>query len=367
MTAISTTQEPSHEPPTRRPAGAWRRYGHAALWVVTVGAVALLCAADLFPQWLADRSQPYLTLAAATFVVQTLQFHIALACLLCFAVAALRRRWRLVVIAGMGAALGFAPSVRAAFARGGAPAPAGATMRVMSVNLYVHNRNADSIVSTVRRAAPDVLVLQEYTTALDAPLRTALADDFPYQLRKPMENSGNGWAIYSRRPLLAPIDTALRVGDSTRQARVGVRLGDQEVVIYALHLTSPQSVHKIGRNRAEVADLVQLVAAETKPVILAGDLNFTDSTANAAALRGAGLRSTHDLAGTGRGSTWRYRKLGLTHRLPGFRIDHVFIGPALTCTNAQVLDVAGSDHRPIIADIALAAQEPPMAPVATAE
>jgi len=79
-----------------------------------------------------------------------------------------------------------------------------------------------------------------------------------------------------------------------------------------------------------------------------------------------GDSDTHDLAGNGRGSTWRFRALGVTHRLPGFRIDHVFVSPQLTCTNAQVLDVSGSDHRPIIADIAIA-QRPAENPVASVE
>src|SRR5687768_14288304 len=82
--------------PARPRRATWARYGLAALWVGAVGAVAMLCAADLFPQWLAERSQPYLTLAAGSFVVETLQFHIGLACLACCAIAAVRRRWRLL-------------------------------------------------------------------------------------------------------------------------------------------------------------------------------------------------------------------------------------------------------------------------------
>jgi vancomycin resistance protein VanJ len=341
------------------------RYGWIANWVFAVGAVTLLVAADLLPQWLAERRQPYLALAAASFVVQTLQLHIGLACLLCLAIGLLRRSWRLVVVAGMGVLMGVVPTTWSLTARG-APAPAGATMRVMSMNVFVHNRNAASVLASIGRGSPDVLILQEYTTQMDADVRAALAEEYPYQLRKPQESS-DGWAVFSRRPLLAPIDTSLQLHDSKRQARFAVRLGDKEVVVYALHLTCPKSMDKIGRNRAEVADLLELLAAERKPVILAGDFNFTESSANAAALRGRGLRSTHDLAGEGRGSTWRYRLLGIAQGLPGFRIDHVFIGPGLTCTNARVLETFGSDHRPIIADIALAAKDATAQAVATAE
>jgi endonuclease/exonuclease/phosphatase (EEP) superfamily protein YafD len=320
----------------------------------------------MLPQWLENRSQPYLTFAAATFVVQTLKFHIGLSCLACVIYAAVRRRWRLTVVAGMATMMAFAPSLWGSITRDDAPAPLGATMRVMSMNVMLTNRNADALLETIRHAEPDVLVLQEYTSTIDEPLRKALAADYPYQLRKPMENS-DGWAVFSRRPLVAPIDTALRVGDSERQARFAVRMGATDVIVYALHLTCPKSIEQIGANRAEVADLANRIASEGKPVILAGDFNFTDGTANAEALGGVGLRDAHDLAGSGRGSTWRYRALGFTHRLPGFRIDHIYMSDRLTCTSAQVLETSGSDHRPIIADVAWASQNPTDKAVASVE
>jgi endonuclease/exonuclease/phosphatase (EEP) superfamily protein YafD len=351
----------------RQRIATWVRYAHVAVWIAAVASVTMLCAADLLPQSLATRSQPYLTLAAASFVVQTLQFHIGLACLAFLAIAGLRRSWRLAVVAGMGTLMGLGPALFASLSPNDAPAPAGSSMRVMSVNVHLYNRNAASLLDTVKRAAPDVIVIQEYSPAMDEGIRDALADDYAYQIRKPVAHNGDGWAVYSRRPLLAPIDTALRLDRSKRQARFAVRMGDTEVVIYALHLTSPQSIEKIGRNRAEVADLVELLAAERKPVILAGDFNFTQSTANAAALRARGMRDAHALTGDGRGSTWRFRKLPLMNRLPGFQIDHIFVGPQLTCTSARVLDIAGSDHRPVLADIALAAKEAPEQPVASVE
>jgi len=366
MTAAPTTDTFATPPrPWRQRLATWGRYAHVTIWIIAVSAVTLLCAADLLPQSLATVSQPYLTLAAASFVVQTLQFHIGLACLVCLAAAGLRRSWRLAIVAGMGVLMGIGPSVFASLAPGAAPAPASSAMRLMSVNVHLYNRNAASLIATVQRTSPDVIVIQEYSPAFDDALRPALAGEYAYQIRKPQADNGDGWAVYSRRPLLAPIDTALQLHRSKRQARFAVRIADREVVVYALHLTSPQSLEKIGRNRAEVADLVELIATETKPVILAGDFNFTDSTANAAALRAKGMRDAHDLAGDGRGSTWRFRKLPLAYRLPGFRIDHIYVGPQLTCTSARVLDIAGSDHRPILADIALAAKEAPEQPVAS--
>ena len=199
---------------------------------------------------------------------------------------------------------------------------------------------------------------------LEDALRPTLMADYPYQLRRPSDDP-NGWAVYSRRPLVAPIDTGLRLNGSSRQARFGVRIGSQDVVVYALHLTCPKSVDRIGENRAEVAELASMIAKDDRPVILAGDFNFTARTANANALRAAGLRSTHDLAGRGVGNTWHHD--AMRGAIPGFRIDHVFVSSELTCTNADVLEPAGSDHLPIIADIALAEIERPTEAVASAD
>ena len=82
--------------------------------------------------------------------------------------------------------------------------------------------------------------------------------------------------------------------------------------------------------------------------------NFTQTTANFAALRRAGLVSTHDLAGFGRGCTWPFQP---TYRgwLPGVRIDHILLSKDFTCTRSYVAEDIGSDHRPIVAEVAFRA------------
>jgi endonuclease/exonuclease/phosphatase (EEP) superfamily protein YafD len=158
--------------------------------------------------------------------------------------------------------------------------------------------------------------------------------------------------VFSRIPFGAPAD--VNMDQFRAQIRVVARIGQQRVAIYALHPRSPQSVWAVIVNRLETNDLLGQLKRETLPTILAGDFNFTEATANAAALRSAGLSSTHDLAGRGRGSTWpvlpRWRAW-----LPGVRIDHIFLTPSLTCTHDAVGEFDGSDHLPIYADIGLAA------------
>ena len=129
------------------------------------------------------------------------------------------------------------------------------------------------------------------------------------------------------------------------------------MVIYAVHPASTGSVHAIWLNRQQTANLLERVRQEDEPVIVAGDFNFTDEAANAGALRGAGLVSAHDLAGTGRDSTWPFAPTSRRY-LPGVRIDHVFLDRRLTCTKFEIAGDSGSDHRPIVADVAFRAEGP---------
>jgi endonuclease/exonuclease/phosphatase (EEP) superfamily protein YafD len=63
------------------------------------------------------------------------------------------------------------------------------------------------------------------------------------------------------------------------------------------------------------------------------------------------LRDAYRDVGWGMGFTFtRFRELGL----PMWRIDYVFHSPNLVATRAIVGDYGGSDHRPVIADLAFA-------------
>ena len=128
-----------------------------------------------------------------------------------------------------------------------------------------------------------------------------------------------------------------------------VRIAGHKVTVFNVHLLPPRDLQYFGEARWQFADLLDALEREEGPVIVAGDFNFTAQSANASVLKRAGLREVHDLAGWGRGATWPV--MSYLRRVPGLRIDHIFLGAGLTCLQATTGEGQGSDHRPVIAEL----------------
>ena len=64
-----------------------------------------------------------------------------------------------------------------------------------------------------------------------------------------------------------------------------------------------------------------------------------------------GFTDAWDIAGRGRGATWPANSF--LRYLPGVRIDHMYLSEELTATKVRRGTLPGSDHRYVVADIAL--------------
>ena len=323
-------------------------------WAGTIVAIGILVFSWALPQRLYVIWAPYRYAVIASFFGRVFTFHAGAALAVAMVVGLLLRRGRLAIIAGLAAAGALAPTAWSMRPKD-APVTAGPTVRVMAMNLHAPSCEDDALRAQIRAANPDVLVLEEFSPHHEQVITAAFGDRYPYRALEASEEP-SGMAIYSRLPFVDP--PRIEVSNFRRQIRTAVAIDGQPVALYALHPKSPQSLWAIIINRLQTRDLLRQVQNETMPTILAGDFNFTETTANAAAFRAAGLQSTHDIAGIGRGSTWpvlpRWRAW-----LPGVRIDHVFLTPQLTCTRDAVGGFDGSDHLPIYADIGLAAAARP--------
>jgi endonuclease/exonuclease/phosphatase (EEP) superfamily protein YafD len=324
-------------------------------WAGTIVAIAILVFSWALPQRLYMIWAPYRYAAVASFFGRVFTFHAGVALAVAMIVGLALRRWRLAAVAGIAAVGALTPTFWSLRPKEMPVAP-GPTVRVMAMNLYAPSTDDDDLRAQIRAANPDVIVLEEFSPHHEQVITGAFGDRYPFRSLAPCEDP-SGMGAYSRLPFVEP--PRVEMTNFRRQIRTVVAVDGQPVALYALHPKSPQSPWAIIVNRLQTRDLLKQVQGETIPTILAGDFNFTETTANAAAFRAAGLRSTHDLAGSGRGSTWpvlpRWRAW-----LPGVRIDHVFLTPQLTCTRDAVGGFDGSDHLPIYADIGLATAHPPL-------
>ncbi|WP_041939775.1 MULTISPECIES: endonuclease/exonuclease/phosphatase family protein [Frankia] len=228
-------------------------------------------------------------------------------------------------------------------------APQGsARLRIMSANLLYRNAHADRLGAQIRSANPDVLILVELSplTLSRVNASGALAG-FPYREVHP-DDGAFGAAIYSRFPLR---DAATPVVGGSMSLRATVEVDEnRRFVMYAVHTISPTSGSYTGRWRTQLTALRHEAQHATLPVVMAGDFNATRDHRPLRRLVSAGVRDAHDVVGGGWEPTWNARSVVLP---PVLRIDHVLTSPAFAVTGFQVGHDFGSDHLPVIADLAM--------------
>jgi len=230
-----------------------------------------------------------------------------------------------------------------------APLPGGPRIRVATVSLRRGLVRPGPVLELVSRYAVDVLAVQELTPEAETALRAAGLDRLLPSAHvvpaRPGAVPAASGAVWTRLPV---------VGRSVTRGvfeQPAVRLdagGGAVVELTSVHTfppaTSPASV------RAWSSDLRALPAAEPGVLrVLAGDFN---ATLDHAALRAAVARGYRDAArDAGRALAWTWRPLRL--RVPRLTIDHVLLDPRVGVASVETVRVEGSDHRALVAELAL--------------
>lgn len=315
---------------------------------------ALLIISRLLPAEQVSGFGPCFRLATCAHLVRTLSLQIGLAMLPLAAVCgALHRRLLAVGIAAL--ATWMVLPALAWYLPHDSPPVAGESIRVMTCNLLRDNRCVDEIAEEVLAADADVVCFQECAVRWHEGLRTRLGSVYPYRLFVPRRYD-MGLAIYSRRRLEGDSEWSdFRDDPPAQPLRTVIEIDGQPVALYNLHLFHPWPVPAMAARRAQFTAFLQRLDRETLPCIITGDFNATPFSPTMEALAARGLLNAWDLVGRGLGATWPDRPF--LRRLPGLRIDHIFISPALTCTHCRVGRGEGSDHRPVIAELGFARRE----------
>ncbi len=260
-----------------------------------------------------------------------------------FGLALLVRDWRLIVPAALLAAI----NIGLVFAGlQGAAAEAspgsGRFLRVVTFNLLFGNDRIDGIDKFLNQTDADVVVLQEVTKDHLIPLHQGLDARYPHS------RGEFGLVIFSKYPIRADgrVDRPNYPEWISLMARwVELDVNGTAVELVGVHLARP--FYPVLQQQ-DVTMLTQFVLARKLPIIVAGDFNLTPWTDQ--------LKRFTELTGLGRFNTFhftwpmRWRKYPI---VPLVAIDNVFASPDFA--NIATIGGArlGSDHRPIIADIAL--------------
>jgi endonuclease/exonuclease/phosphatase (EEP) superfamily protein YafD len=234
----------------------------------------------------------------------------------------------------------------------GPDAPAGAAeltgkarFRVLTANLR-YGSATQALLQTLRRERPQIVSVQECDERCVEALRGArMREAYPY--RHIMEGGGaRGSALLSAFPLenKASLPGRLAMPGAVADVR-GTR-----VKVQVAHPMPPKP-DALGSWRKELKSLRSYGASRGEtPTIIAGDFNSSQDHAAFRSVLRTGLNDAARLTGQSRTPTWPNNT---PLRPMGAQIDHVLVSDPLTAVEAQFLELDGSDHLAVLADIKL--------------
>jgi len=251
-----------------------------------------------------------------------------------------------------------------------------ATLRVMTLNVFSPSDAHGEVIALVREEAPAVIAFQEITGTWERVLTEALAADYPYRLVRPRSDHF-GMALFSRHPMVATVDFLGELQLPVIDARV-TALGRTWRIVNA-HPRAPSLNAESHRHRdeyirqlaARVGDvcpspppdpgagrdstLTPPAAPDRSPgvCVVLGDFNASQwSAAMRDFRRGTDLR--HSAVGHGLHLTWP-----TSAPLFSVPLDHILVSDQVWVVDSRVGPVVGSDHRPVLADLAPGEPTPP--------
>ncbi len=221
---------------------------------------------------------------------------------------------------------------------------------VMTYNLNKDNLAVAAVVANVKTFAPDVIAFQELNTTMAAALPIQLSEQYPYSAMYPdLEGGFTGLGILSRYPILTEQYWAFGMGHE----RVELDVNGVTIVVHNTHPIHPLDapLHYNGSTRAAniSASLDITDADQNLPLILLGDFNMTDQTADYQRVTSRYTDTYHEV-GWGMGFTFPNldKALGGHYLPPLARIDYVFHNSDFQAQEARVSsNSGGSDHYPL--------------------
>lgn len=302
----------------------WRRPG--PLSRLAFAAVALITALSFLGRW-------YYPLD----ILSHFRVHVAALCFMLVIAALLVLRWRMALAATALMSLNLLTLAPVATVPVTAPAPGQTEVTLVTFNLWGRNPDLDLAIRVLAGTNADIILLQEVHPHARG-LLDALKKAYPFQKtcetipfcdgvilsRWPWSASG----VYGPNARRAPTVWAT----FTRDGR--------SFTVAGTHLDRPPS----SRHRRQIGDFATTLAQLPRPLVLAGDFNATPWSHAMTRL----ITETALLPLAGLRPTWP-ANLGF----PQLPIDHVLVSGEWRNLGIRRGPFAGSDHRPIIARLAL--------------
>ena len=216
--------------------------------------------------------------------------------------------------------------------------------RAMLMNINANNGNTEQVLESIKKAGPDILLLEEVTPKWAGELEVLNAT-YPYRVAKPQEGCF-GIMLLSKYPL--EHGKVVQIGQAGAPLIVAEAFLPQGVVaIIGTHPLPPVGSEGSLQRNAQLAAIPHIVHQQQHPVLLIGDLNTSPWSSHFTQLmKESGLKNS--MKGFGHQPSWPVNHFFL--RIP---LDHVLHSPEITIHNRMVVQDVGSDHFPVIVDFSI--------------
>lgn len=227
-------------------------------------------------------------------------------------------------------------------------ASSGETITFATFNKLYSNYDIERSTSYLRQQAVDIIAMQEVRPAQVSGIAEQLGLEHTHTSRTFATSGGTSVALFSRYPFVSVETIELATEHPVVRAEIKTPHSGN-VVVYSVHIPVPSSPFLYNKRNIVLDSLAETIQKETLPVIIGGDFN---TTAFSPAMR----------------SFSREVELSIqpvaTERIPAcswfgygapmcVRIDHIFAPKNAQITNLTISPGIGSDHRAVIAEIAL--------------
>lgn len=247
--------------------------------------------------------------------------------------------------------------------------PASPVVRVLVFNIHAGKDaagvpNLEAVAELVRATSADIVLLQEVDRGtrrsgnvdqverLTALLNTAGAPPYVAAFGKSLDYDGGEYGIAAlirgtvtrSRTEPLPVEPPQERSGKSYEPRAALvvdastRLGP--VQLLNTHLDASRQEHYRLQESAHILAIVKRMSAG-QGVMAGGDFNAEPGSRTYLQLVFGGLQDAWLRCGKGDGFTFPADK-------PVKRIDYLFLGSGLRCTDAQVIDTRVSDHRPLL-------------------
>ncbi len=223
------------------------------------------------------------------------------------------------------------------------------TLSLITANVLTPNRNAEALITRVRKYRPHILVTLESDNWWQQQL-DVLEADYPYSLKCPLDNL-YGMHVYSRLPLMnARIEYLVQDDVPSMHADIVLPSG-RRVQAHFLHPAPPSPTENTtsGPRDKELVIIARQVQAAGGPHLVTGDLNDVAWSETTRLFRKiSGLLDPR----IGRGMFNSFHAKFWFCRWP---LDHLFVSHHFTLSRMLRLAPFGSDHFAIFAEIVIEA------------